>query len=206
MPKKMFFNISESKRNHFLQVALEEFTSKPFQEVSVNTITKKANISRGSFYTYFDNLDALFNYIITSTKEARFNYAKTLLQSNNGDYFKFIRDLFAYDFDAFSKKGTYSLFKNYIYYIQITKHGSIKDTLIETSLLELVGNSADIEQTFQFSKMNLSKEEFVDLIEVIIILMINTFLKSESEHLTKEQTINLFNKRLSLLEYGVRKQ
>lgn len=204
MPKPMFFNINEEKRNFFLDAAMTEFTEKPFNEISVNTIIKKANISRGSFYTYFDNLEALFNYLMKSVKEERFQYARQLIKDARGDYFKFIKDLFLYDYDAFSSKGRYSLFRNYIHYIQQTKKGSLKDSLITDGLIEFTNSSADLNNVFHYKEMNLCKDDFIDLIEVILIIMVNTFIKSENENLSKEDTITLFYKRISYLENGVK--
>ena len=55
MPKDMFNHIPKEKQEMFLNVAIEEFTMKSFEQVSVNSIVKTAGISRGSFYTYFEN-------------------------------------------------------------------------------------------------------------------------------------------------------
>jgi AcrR family transcriptional regulator len=42
MPKQMFLNIKEDKRQRFLDAAMSEFTSKSFEQVSVNSIIKKS--------------------------------------------------------------------------------------------------------------------------------------------------------------------
>lgn len=204
MPKNMFFNISEEKRKMFLRVAMEEFTSKSFEDVSVNSIVKKANISRGSFYTYFNDLESLFNYLFRTIRNERFSYAREIIKESNGDYFTFIKKLFVYDYDAFTNQGKYTLFRNYIHYIQFVKKGSLKDLLIIGSLDDLK-QEVDLNQMFNFESYNITTEEFIDLIEVIILIMINTFLKSESHELKKEEAVALFNKRISYLEYGIRK-
>lgn len=203
MPKEMFFKIKEEKRNRFLKAAIDEFTSKPFENVSVNTIIKKANVSRGSFYTYFDDLDALFNYIFKGVKEERIKQANTLIKESNGDYFKFIKSLFEKDYDAYSEEGTYSLFRNYIYYLQSSKKVSIKDSILIETIATFMENNNEL-NIFDHNNLHLNKKEFLDLIEVIVILMINTYMKSETENLTKEETISLFNKRISYLEFGVK--
>ena len=205
MPKPLFFHISDEKQNKFLNAAIDEFTSKTFEQVSVNTIIKKAGISRGSFYTYFDNLDELFNYIFQSIREERLAYAKNLAANFNGNFFDFIKLLFIHDFDAFSETGKYSLFKNYIHYIQSSKKLSLKDAFIsksiDTFLKHNVFNSKN-----KIDKLSLKKEELGDLIEVIFLIMINTFLKSENENLTTEETINLFKQRMDYLQFGVIKK
>lgn len=204
MPKQMFFNISKEKQNMFLESAIFEFTTKPFGQVSVNSIVKKANISRGSFYTYFDDLEALFNYIIKDVRTQRFEYAKKLIRECNGEYFSFIRNLFEYDFDIYSESGKYSLFRNYVHYIQSFKKGSLKQTLFIESLAQFTGEKSLVD-VFNLDEMNVTPEEFIDLVEMIFMLMINTYLKTENEKLTKEESIALFNRRISFIEYGVKR-
>jgi AcrR family transcriptional regulator len=63
MPKKMFYKIPVEKQEMFINAAIDEFTSKSFENTSVNSIIKKANISRGSFYNYFEDIEQLFNFI-----------------------------------------------------------------------------------------------------------------------------------------------
>ena len=194
----MFFNISKEKQETFINAALEEFTT--------NSFTKRAGIARGSFYNYFHDLESLFNYLIRFTKKERLSYAKVLIEKVNGDIFEFVRQLFLYDYDAFSKTNKYSLFRNYIHYIQNYKKGSLKDYLIMATFDQEDDSLFNVFSAFDLNGYNLTKEDLVDLIEVMILLMINTFLKSESENLTKEQVINLFNKRVSFFEYGIKKE
>ena len=203
MPKQMFFNISEEKRQHFLKAAKSEFTTKSFGEVSVNSIIKKAGIPRGSFYTYFEDLESLFSYLMVEVKEERFKYGRKILKQTKGDYFKFIRALFIYDFDAYAETGIYSLFRNYIHYLQQTKKISLKEEFISSSLSSLSNTDIHSSSVFNYNELGLNTEEFVDLIEVVILLMVNTYIKAESECLTKSQTIALFNRRLDFIEHGV---
>lgn len=205
MPKKMFFNIPEAKQQMIIEVAIEEFTSKSFENVSVSSIVRKANIPRGSFYTYFEDLDELFNFIISKIKKERFKYAKDYIKEANGNFFIFINKLFAYDFETYSTKHRYSLFRNYIHYIQINNRGNLKDNLI-TPLAELFKGDITFDKIFDFEKYNINIEEFEDLIEITMIIMINTYMKSESKELNNEQIIALFKKRMKILEYGITKK
>lgn len=205
MPKQMFLNIKEDKRQRFLDAAMSEFTSKSFEQVSVNTIIKKAGISRGSFYTYFDDLESLFNYLFQSVKEERFKYAKTLLLEVNGDYFEFVRKLFMHDFDAFNSEHKYSLFRNYIHYIQTVKKGSIKDYIILEVFKELEKNNVPVDEFIYQNKYGLDKQDILDLFEMIVLIMINTLIKAENESMSKEAVFQLFFKRLDYIENGVRK-
>ena len=203
MPKNAFFNISEEKRKNFLDVAIKEFTSKSFEQVSVNNIIKSANIPRGSFYSYFENLDELFNYLIANLKKERMIYAKEIIKNSNKDFFVFIKELFAYDFEKFSIEGKYSLFRNYIHYIQYNKKGSIKDLIVSDAVAD-ISKGSNINDIFNIKNYNLTYKEFLDVFEVVILIMVNTFLKAENEELDKNSTIDIFNKRMSYLEHGLR--
>lgn len=205
MPKPLFFNISDDKRERFLNAARAEFTHKAFMEVSVNTIVKRAGISRGSFYTYFDNLDACFTYIIKDLRDKRIQYAMTLLESCDNNFFTLIRKVFAYDYDAFRESGKYSLFKNYIYYLQSSKAGNFKENMIIDLINNLKRKGINLIDTLNIKSLNINEEEFLDLIEVVLLLMVNTFLKAESEGLDKQTAVSLFNKRIDYIEFGVRK-
>lgn len=206
MPKQMFFNISEEKRNNFLNAATSEFTSKSFEQVSVNTIVKKAGISRGSFYTYFDDLESLFNYIFQTVKEERFRYAKGIFLEANGDYFLFVKKLFLYDYDAFKQDNKYTLFRNYIHYIQTVKRGSIKEYILLEVIKELESKNINVDEFIQNNKYGYTTNEILDLFELIVVIMINTLIKAENESLTKDEVFTIFNKRLDYIQYGVEKR
>lgn len=206
MPKKIFENISKEKQEMFINVALEEFTTKSFEQVSVNSIVKKAGISRGSFYTYFENKDELFNYIFMQVREERFNQGKELIKESNEDFFVFIKKLFEYDFDHFSTNNRYSLFRNYIHYIQVNKKGSIKDSII-MPLNGLFSNEGKpYSSIFNIKKYGMNEIQFLDLVEMIMIIVVNTFIKYEAEDLSKEALLKIFNNRMNLIEYGSRKK
>ncbi len=55
MPTKRFYRLSEEKRRIIRDAALHEFARVPFEKASINQIIKEAGISRGSFYTYFED-------------------------------------------------------------------------------------------------------------------------------------------------------
>lgn len=206
MPKKIFENISKEKQDMFINAALDEFTSKSFEQVSVNSIVKKANISRGSFYTYFENKDELFNYIFIQVREERFNYAKELIKESYGNFFVFIKKLFEYDFDRFSTTNRYSLFRNYIHYIQITKKGSIKDSIIMPLNGLLSFKDKSYSNIFNIKEYGMDEPQFLDLVEMTMIIVVNTFMKFEAESLTKEEVFKIFITRINILENGTRKR
>ncbi len=206
MPKEMFSKISKEKREIFINAAIDEFTTKSFENTSVNSIIKKAKISRGSFYNYFYDIEELFNYIFEKVKKERFIYANEILVECNKDYFVFIKRLFAYDFDSFRSKGRYSLFRNFIHYIIVSKKGSIRDVIINPLSSMFKDNKEDFTKIFNFDKYGLDLNESLDLMEMTMIIAINTFLKAESEELSKKQILKIFNQRMNIIEFGINKR
>lgn len=63
MPKETFLHLAKEKREAFLNAAVEEFSRHSYQEVNIREIVRKANVSIGSFYCYFDSKTELFVYI-----------------------------------------------------------------------------------------------------------------------------------------------
>ena len=58
--KPTFMNIPQEKREKILSVAVNEFAYNGFENANINTIAKKAEVSVGSLYKYFDTKTDLF--------------------------------------------------------------------------------------------------------------------------------------------------
>ncbi len=52
-----------------LDASAKEFGEKGFHEASVSSITRRAGVALGSFYTYFDSKDALFRALVVDLSE-----------------------------------------------------------------------------------------------------------------------------------------
>ena len=69
MPTQRFLNLKDSKKNAILEAAAHEFARVPYSAVSINQIIKEAEISRGSFYTYFEDKDDLMRYMLRGFRD-----------------------------------------------------------------------------------------------------------------------------------------
>ena len=80
--KPTFMNIPQEKREKILSVATREFAYNGFENANINTIAKKAEVSVGSLYKYFDTKTDLF---LTSVDYALKNLEiimETIVESN----------------------------------------------------------------------------------------------------------------------------
>ena len=80
--KPTFLKIPKEKREKILSVAVNEFAYNGFENANINTIAKKAEVSVGSLYKYFDTKTELF---LTSVDYALKNLEiimETIVESN----------------------------------------------------------------------------------------------------------------------------
>lgn len=62
--KDRFEVISEEKRKQILDAAIEEFAHNGFNGTNINKVAKRAKISIGAMYSYFDSKDDLFLTVV----------------------------------------------------------------------------------------------------------------------------------------------
>ena len=59
MKKKSF-----ERKNELIEVALDEFTVKSYENASLNKIIKNAGVSKGTFYYHFEDKKALYIFLM----------------------------------------------------------------------------------------------------------------------------------------------
>ena len=87
MPTQRFLNLKDSKKNAILEAAAHEFARVPYSAVSINQIIKEAEISRGSFYTYFEDKDDLMRYMLRGFRDTLRKKVFEFLEEENGNPF-----------------------------------------------------------------------------------------------------------------------
>lgn len=101
MPKETFHNLSEEKRNQFMQVALQEFASFNYDAASINRIIQKLGIARGSVYQYFENKLDLWLYLKEYSEGVKTSYILEVNRADYTDFWEYFRALYigGLDFD-----------------------------------------------------------------------------------------------------------
>lgn len=90
MPTERFYRLSEEKRRVIERAAFHEFARVPIDKVSINQIIKEADISRGSFYTYFEDKWDVLGYIFEENKKNVKQYASEVLERSGGDIWEML--------------------------------------------------------------------------------------------------------------------
>ena len=185
MPKEVFFNLTDEKREKIIFVLKEEFKAKPFQKVNVKEIVEKAGIARGSFYQYFENLeDAYFTILEKETVDIHGLFMKIFLLKDKNltealfEYGKEIADLI---FD----ENAYMIYKNrYLYWNEDLNRS-------------WASSHKHQEELFQDMSMDLEKIHFI---KSIVHSLIERLFR---ESWNKEQFIEKYIKHLNWIEKGV---
>jgi len=84
--KETFEKTSEDRRQKILDVALAEFAQNGYSAAKINDIAKKAGISIGSLYSYFESKEDLFLTIVSMTVQL-LESALAESTKNGGDIF-----------------------------------------------------------------------------------------------------------------------
>ncbi|MEA2042195.1 MAG: TetR/AcrR family transcriptional regulator [Bacteroidota bacterium] len=71
--KKQFEDIKKQKKKEIMQAALETFGTMGYHAATISQITKKAKISKGLIYSYFDSKEALLKEVVIQGLESIFN-------------------------------------------------------------------------------------------------------------------------------------
>lgn len=96
MPTDRFNRLSDEKKDIIREAAIKEFSRVPFEKASINQIIRNADISRGSFYTYFSDKQDVVYFIFEDNYEQMKDHCLKILEENGGDYFGMIRELFEF--------------------------------------------------------------------------------------------------------------
>ncbi len=94
MPTERFYRLPAGKRDVISRALRKEFARVPFEKASINQIIRNAEISRGSFYTYFYDKDDAANFILEESYMQIRWICETTLEGNGGDYLGMLKELF----------------------------------------------------------------------------------------------------------------
>ena len=112
MIKKTFYNLPKEKRQRIVDAIMKEFSSSSTDKVSINRIIKAANISRGSFYQYFDDKVDLVDVLSKKFIDVTLEGARKALRNSNGDIFFMHKQMFEIISDFAQDEKQKSILKN----------------------------------------------------------------------------------------------
>lgn len=200
MPSKTFFNLPDEKQNKLFNAAIEEFSERNITEAKVALIMKKADISRGSFYNYFDSIEDLYTYVVLKLRTQRLNYLKDKMLETYESFFGYFKDLYMHSVIFLSTNP---------HFIKISKHLYASE---HPTSVKLVKNLEDI-YTESFTRMleldvarGLITEKIALDTIVSLCVQLSTVIfvyELKSKDMTIPEYENHINNLISILSSGI---
>ena len=202
MPTLTFINLPEEKKNIIIEASIKEFKRVLLADASINKIIKDANISRGSFYTYFKDINDLYTYSLNKYKEKLIKTIKLSLKESSGDLFETTKMSYEKILKICSedKKLFKNIFLNFNYNI------SIRNKMQEESIED---KYKFVELISKIKKDNLNiktEEELFYILDIIIGFVMHGLIDLFMDKETEEKVLEKLDKQLEILKRGIYKE
>lgn len=197
MASERFMRLPPEKQRVIYEAAIEEFIKTPFEKVSINKIIQKAGISRGSFYTYFEDKRELLSFVMENTKEQWRIFCLDYLKKSGGDFWSMMESMLEAGLEFCKANDMFRLHQNLIMYQEFRAMAlPIKEEamrLIQSQLYSQSDISRFREESMEFFIMVL-EQALLTVFHSIVYFYANP----EKEDKIKED----YKKRLNILRYG----
>ncbi len=148
MPKPTFQNLPLSKRRAIIDALREVFLEKPIHSIAVSDVVREANIARGSFYQYFDDLEDAFTTLVDESLTAFEHEILARVQDKNLPFFTYLREAFEKDHAFFQDAPHHKVVRkfftpNQLYTVDYEGYRQRKESFYTTFLSELDTRAID---------------------------------------------------------------
>lgn len=202
MPSATYNNLPKDKKDRIFNAGVLEFNYHDYNDASVNTIVRIANVSKGSFYQYFTDKNDFYWFIVMKVIFGQVESYNVLLRTNKGDFFKSEEDLFLHILELFD----ISKYKNLIKHVYKTSYMELASRLSSKANTIYI-DMYDLLMSFGFKGYNIkSKEDFLIVFNMLRNIANNTIMTMINENLSKLATKNLYSTQLEVLRLGINKR
>ena len=207
MPTERFNKLPEEKKKAIRDAAMEECIRVPFEKVSINKIIQNAGISRGSFYTYFEDKRDVVRYIFSDTADKLKDFWTTSVVSNGGDLWSASEELLDQAITFAQKGKTFQMLQSFVLYQDFDKifsevHGG--NHMGEKKGNEILAALYEVTDRANFQKTDM--KSFALLVSMIMACVMES-RGWYNRHMESEENIKkIFREKLEILQHGICKQ
>ena len=199
MPTLTFLKLPKEKQDKIIEASKKEFSRVLLKDASINKIIKDAEISRGSFYTYFKDINDLYIYSLKQYKEKFQEQLKKTIEQTKGNLIETTKITYEKIIEKCTKEK--EIFKNI--FLNINYNISIRSRL-ECETLEEKYKLIELINKIDKTNLNIkTEEELFYIIDIIIGFLIHGLIEIFLDNNEKEQIKEKLDKQLEILERGI---
>ena len=200
MPTKTFLNLSKEKQNRIISAAVKEFSSVPLDKTSINKIIKDADISRGSFYMYFEDKYDLILYLFNTISDYIDNISKNIELSTSGMLDEYIISMNEILYDFYMQEKYRRLIFNLISHFQRFDCFDIKNFKGKKPINKEIDRILHLVNRNQFENQD---DDFVSsVVEIALNSLRSVVFKTILENLSKEESTKMLSCQLGIIKQG----
>lgn len=203
MPTERFMRLPKEKIEAIRIAAVKEFVRVPPEEASINRIIHDAEISRGSFYTYFEDKEDLLKWLICAHAEHHFKDYIEHLQKNGGDLWDMIENVFDRGMDLMEQTGLIDIFQNLIKsakFMDIFRGGPDSDPQVRQEnqkFMKLLYENID------HDKEPIDQDALNELIEMHMVVFLMSIKRFFRDGEAREEASEYYKRHIHMLHYGI---
>lgn len=207
MPTQRFLNLPYEKREKIKKAAIREFSHFSFSDVSINQIVKEADISRGSFYTYFEDKDDLLSYLLYNFQESCKRWFFRKLELYEGNIYQVFWNAIL-ELIKFGREQQDFIFYRNIFLdsklVTETRILGFKDFFIKHNKVEEELVRACYEKLDHTICPVYSCEELSNLMELLLFLVVKSMATYFMESADLDEILQAVEYQFKVIEEGVR--
>jgi len=190
--------LPKEKRLRILKAAKKEFSRVPLDKAVIANIVKDADIPRGSFYQYFENIEDLFVYLLQYMYGIDKKKFEKFLKETDNDVYEALKLKFQDTIDKLANEENRQFRINIMQ--TIFNDRNRKEDLIE----KLVQPDIEVDLTYFPDSIQKSKhsKSMVDIVKMIGKTCLEKYLAQPS---SKEEVIEDYNNYIDLVKNGFNK-
>ena len=198
MPSRTFLKLPKDKRVRILRAAKKEFSRVPLEKAVIANIVKDAEIPRGSFYQYFENIDDLFVYLMQYMYGIDKKKFAIYLEQTDNDVYEALKLRFSNTIDKLANEENRQFRINIMSTIFNDKNRN--DDLIQ----QLVQPDIDVDLTY-FPTAVQKSQHSKSLINIVKMIGKTCLEKYLARSVSKDEIKEDYNSYIDLVKTGFNK-
>lgn len=202
MPSERFHRLPSEKVEAIRMAAIREFKRVPPEEASINRIIRDAEISRGSFYTYFTDKHEILQWLIGDMmKKYRRFYVKEIV-TKDGDIWAVFDEVLDACLVTIGESGLIEIIGNIVrssYFSEYFRKSLDGNPKLKESNLHC---SRWIYQRCDKNMRSMDEKNFHCLMEMHVIILVSAMRIYFKEQAPLEEVRAYYRERMNLIRYG----